>query len=514
MVNSSSNPPMAWKLVGGLAIFKLLTHLLTVGAWGSEWFVDELYFMACAEHVDWGYVDMPPFFPFVLTVVTAVLGDGLFVVRMIAATAGAGLVVLIAALAREMGGDRWAQATAGLCVILAPIYLIMHGITTMNALDPLMWVGCALVLARILNGGDPRLWLLFGVLAGLGINNKHTFALWGLSLVIGLLATGARRHLRSKWIWLGGGVAVLFFIPNIVWMVENGFPHLEQLANIRANQRDVSLSPFAFLGQQVLMLNPPSAILWLSGLVWFIVDPGARRYRPLGVAWLTFIAAMILLKGRPYYPAAAHPVVLAAGAVALERFSSIGGWRSWVRPVVPAVMALMGVVIAPLTLWVLTPDVYVRYTTTLGFDQPRIENHELGPLPQLFADRYGWRELAAEVARVYHSLSDGDRAKASIFAWGYGQAGAVDRYREEFELPRAISGHLTYFLWGPGDATGEVMIVIGDEREDLEEIFETVEVAGRIHHPYSMPYNHVPVHLCRGLKTTVEELWPRTKNYS
>jgi len=514
MVNSSSNPPMAWKLIGGLAIFKLVMHLLTVGAWGSEWFVDELYFMACAEHLDWGYVDMPPLFPFVLATVTAVFGDSLFVVRLIAAAAGAGLVILVAALAREMGGDRWAQGTAGLCVILAPIYLIMHDITTMNTLDPLFWVGCALVLARILNGGNPRLWLLFGVLAGLGVNSKHTFAMWGAALVIGLLLTGARREFKSRWIWLGGVIALVLFLPNLIWVIDNGFPHLEQLANIREHGRDVALSPSAFLAQQVLMLNAPAVVIWLGGLIWFFADPRARRFRPLGIAWMVVIGVLIAVGGRPYYPAPAHPVLLAAGVVALSRLVESGGWRRWLRPVVLTLMVVFGLAIAPMWLWCLPVDGYLRHTKLLGFDQTRIENHELGPLPQLFADRYGWREIAGEVARIYHALPEEERAVASIFGSGYGTAGAVDRYREGFDLPPAISGHLTYFLWGPGDATGEVMIVLGESREGLEEIFGSVEVAGRVYHRYSMPYNHAEIYLCRGLKIPVEELWPRTKQYS
>jgi hypothetical protein len=505
---------MAWRTVAALAGFKAFIHIITVGAWGSEWFIDELYFMACAEHLDWGYVDMPPLFPFVLSVVTAIFGDSLFVVRTIAALAGAGLVVLTAALAREFGGDRWAQASAALCVILAPIYLVVHDFTTMNALDPLFWVGCALVLARILNGGDPKLWLLFGLLAGLGINSKHTFALWGVALVVGLLATPARSEFRSRWIWLGGAIAVLLFLPNLIWLVDNGFPHLEQLTNIRTSQRNVALSAAGFLGQQVLMLNAPAVVLWLGGLIWLSADQRVRRFRPLAIAWIVVVVLLIALDGRAYYPAPAHPVLLAAGGAALSAFVAAGGWRRWLRPAIIVLMTVSGLVIAPMWLLCLPADAYQRYTEWIGMDQVRIENHELGPLPQLFADRYGWREMAEEVARVYHALPEADRAKVAIYGGNYGRAGAIDHYRAELGLPAAISGHLTYFLWGPGDATGELMIVIGSDRERLTAVFDSVEPVGRIHHPYSMPYNHTEVFVCRGLKMSMDELWPQVKNYS
>jgi hypothetical protein len=262
------------------------------------------------------------------------------------------------------------------------------------------------------------------------------------------------------------------------------------------------------------MLNAPAVVLWLGGLVWLFIDPRARRFRPLGFAWMVVISFLIAVGGRPYYPAPAHPVLLAAGGIALSRVVSFGGWRRWLRPVILSLMIVFGLVIAPMWLLCLPVAEYLRYTQLLGVDQTRIENHELGPLPQLFADRYGWREIAEEVARIYNALPEEDRAVVSIYCSGYGTAGAVDRYREELGLPSAISGHLSYFLWGPGDATGEVMIVLGRGREGLETIFDSVEVAGRVYHPYSMPYNHSEIYLCRGMKIPIEELWPQTKNYS
>ena len=405
-MNNPNRPPIAWKLVALLAGFKFLIHLVTVGAWGSEWFVDELYFMACAEHLDWGYVDLPPLLPAVLASVTAVFGDSLLVVRLIAALAGAGLVVLTAALARELGGGRWAQTSAGVCVIVAPIYLIMHGFTTMNALDPLFWVGCALVLARILNGGDPRLWLLFGLIAGLGVNSKNTFALWGAAMVIGLLTTRARSVFRSKWIWLGGLVALVLVLPNLVWVAGHGFPHLEQLTNIRAQGRDVALSPFAFFGQQVLMLNPPSAVVWLAGLVWLLFGSAGARYRSLGVAWSVTMLALIFLGGRPYYPAPAHPVLLAAGGVASPR----SGIRRLVAVAPAGYSCRSSSSASP------SPDLTVvpvagslrSLHRSSRFRPAADPEPRARPVAPALADRYGWRH-AEETARVYHALPADER---------------------------------------------------------------------------------------------------------
>jgi hypothetical protein len=510
---SAQRPPTAWLPLAQLAFLKFVLHGATAGAWGSSWFIDELYFMACAENLDWGFVDLPPLFPAVLRAWWLVFGDSVLAIRLLPALAGAVLVVLAGLLARQLGGGRWAQATAALAVVAAPGYMALHDFASMNALDPLFWTGCALVLVERIRRDDDRLWLVFGAVAALGFLSKHTFGLWVLALVAGVLLSSLRRDLGRVWIWLGGGLALVMVLPNMAWVVEHGFPHFEQLANIRADGRNVALSPLAFIWQQVLFMNPASAVVWLSGLGWLLGSTDGRRYRSLGAAWLVLITAMILLDGRVYYPAPSYPLLLAAGGVALEGWLR-GGFLRWARAVVPAGMVVSGAVLAPLFVMLLPPATYIAYAEAIGFGQPRIETHRLGPLPQLFADRYGWPELAREVARVYRELPPEDRGRVTIFGQNYGQAGAIDRFRHELGLPRAVSGHLTYFLWGPRGATGAVFIVLGDDRETLERLFASVELAGRIEHPLSMPSQHVPVWVCRDLEMTVAELWPWVKEYS
>lgn len=499
-------------LAGGVAAVKLVAHLLTTGAFGYGFFVDELYFLACAEHLDWGYVDMPPLLPAVTAVVRATLGDSLAAVRLLPSLAGAALVLMTGLLARDLGGRRFAVGLAALTVLAAPIFWAYHAYHSMNAFEPLVWTGCAWLLIRLLREERHRLWLWFGLLVGIGLLTKHTTAVFGASIVVGLLGTTDRRHLASRWAWLGGAVALALFLPNLLWMAGHGFPHLEMLANIRANGRDVELSPFAFLGQQVLFLNPVAAPVWLAGLV-SLLTGGARRFRALGIAFLAFMALMLLTGGRPYYPAPFYPTLLAFGAIAVER-GLAGLGRSWPAPVYAGAVASSGILLAPLFLPCLPPQTLILYGQATGIAQPRIENHRLGLLPQLFADRFGWPEMAAEVARVYHALPAHDRECAAIFGQNYGQAGAVDLFGPELGLPQAISGHLTYWHWGPGNATGEVVIVLDDDRETLERYFESVELAGRVEHPYSMPYEHFDVWVCRDLKIPMAELWPLVKSYN
>src|SRR5947199_614979 len=197
----------------------------------------------------------------------------------------------------------------------------------MNALDQIFWTAAAWVVIRIERDGWEKGWLLFGALCGLGMMNKHTMAFFGVAVVAGLILTPARRAFRSPWLWLGGLLAVLIYLPNLIWDVQHHFPHFEMLANIKANGRDVHLNPLQFMVQQVLLFNPLALPLWLGGIVWFLTGREGRRYRALGIAWIILMIEMFLLDGRPYYPAPAYPMLLAAGGVALERWLAARRWR-------------------------------------------------------------------------------------------------------------------------------------------------------------------------------------------
>jgi hypothetical protein len=496
-----------WTLAGGLGVVlalagaKLALHLVSAVAFGYGYFVDELYYLATAQHLAWGYVDLPPLVPVLTALVRSALGDSLLAVRLVPSLAGAALVVLTAWLARKLGGGRWAQALAAVAVLVAPVRLAIDSFHSMNALEPLFWTGCAAVLVHLLQGGDRRWWLAFGALAGVGLLNKHSMAFFGVAVVVGLLLTAeGRRALRERWIWLGGLVALAIFLPNLVWSARHG--------------RNVSLGPLAFLAQQVLANHPLALPLWLGGLGWFLFGREGRRYRALGIAFLGVIAEMLLSDGRIYYPAPAYPMLFAAGGVAFERgLARLRSERA--RRLLPAAYAVLllatGAVLAPLFVPLLPPQTHVRYARFLGFDQPRIENHRLGPLPQLHADRFGWPEMAREVARIYHALPPEDRARAAVFGQNYGQAGAIDLFGPALGLPPVLSGHLSYHDWGLHGFDGSVLIVMDDDRETLERYFGDVEYGGRVEHPYSMPYQHFDVWVCRDPKVDFATVWPRLK---
>jgi hypothetical protein len=505
----------AWLLgsglpVGVIALITLILHLYADRYYG--YFVDELYYLACARHLAWGYVDQPPLIAFVVHMVQITLGQALWAIRLPAALAAAGLVLLTGTLARDLGGSRGAQALAALCVLLAPGNLAIDHFISMNAFEPLFWMGCAYLAIRIIRTGNPKLWLWFGLLAGIGLENKHSMLIFGFGIAVGMVLTRERRWLRSPWLYAGAAIAFLLFLPNLWWNIQHHFPFVELQENIRRSGRDVPLPPVKFLGEEALSMLPLSLPIWLAGLWYFFFDREGKEFRLLGWAWLVTAGIIMAMSPRVYYLFPAFPILFAGGAVL---------WTRWLRATVlrriglayVALMVLMGVLLAPTLLPILPPETYIRYAEATHLQQPRLEMHKLGPLPQLFADQFGWEEMTAAVAGAFNSLPPDVRAKTAIFGQVYGQAAAIDLFGPKYGLPPAISGHQSYFLWGPRGYSGDSMIVMDDRPEQLAKLFRDIRKVAHVEHLYSMPYEHFDVYYCQGIKQPLAEVWPKLKNW-
>lgn len=414
------------------------------------------------------------------------------------------------------GGGRFGQGLAGLAVLVAPIYLGVDSILSMNAFEPLFWMGCVHLLIRIIQSGNSRLWIGVGVLAGLGLMNKHSTVFFLAALAVGVMLTPLRGELRKRWSWLAVAVALLIFLPNLVWQVAQGLPTLEDLQNVAREGKNVVLGPVEFIAQQIILMHPVLFPLWLGGLVYLFAGLGGR-YRALGWIYLVLAVTLFVLKGKNYYLAPIYPMLFAAGATGLEE--GLACWRAtagraWPKAAIVGLVLVAGAATAPLVLPILPPEKYVAYGKALGFAPPKTEGGHRGPLPQLFGDQFGWEELVAEVARIYNSLPPGERARTAIFANNYGEAGAVNLFGPKHGLPPAVSGHQTHFFWGPRGYTGEIVIVLQGDRDELAQAFESVEQVGEHRHPWGMEEENRPIYLCRGLKTPLPELWPRLKHWN
>ncbi len=497
-------------IVALIVAARLLLHLLTANRYGI--FRDELYYIACARHLDWGYVDMPPFIPVVTRLVTSLFGSSLFVIRLIPAIAGCGAIALTGYQAFQFGGRRFAMAMAALAMAVSPVFVINGHLLGTNDFEALFWMGCASIVIRITQTGNQKLWLWFGVLAGVGLQNKYSITVFGLGIVLGLLFTPERKAFAHKWIWIAGAIAFLIFLPNFLWNLHRDWPFVQLMHNIRASDRDVALNPLQFILQQVLMVNPFALPLWLAGLGWLFFGREGRRYRVLGWAFVVTFVVFMVLHGKDYYVAPAYPMLYAAGAVVCEEWI-VHTRRAWLRPAFVLILLIPFLAFLPLLAPVISPAQFVAFIRAIHFTPPVSEHsHARSPLPQYYSDELGWEAMVAEVARVYHSLPPDVQARTGIKTDNYGEAGAIDYFGPKYGLPPAICFHQNYWYWGTHGYTGESMILLGEgDPEHLKRITEHAENMGHFEYPYAL--ENTDIWYIQGLKLNLHDVWEHEKNW-
>jgi Dolichyl-phosphate-mannose-protein mannosyltransferase len=502
--------------VAAIALIYFALHLATSTRYG--YFRDALYYLACSEHLAFGYVDLPPLIPLLGWINRHTIGTSLPALLLWPALAGASRVVLTAAFARELGAGRFGIVLAAVLAATPGVWWVIDHQFAMNTFEALLWGGCAYVILRLVKTGNLKLWLGFGAIAGIGLLNKYSIVVFVSALLAGVLLTRQRRVLFTPWILAGGAVAFLIFLPNLIWNIQHDWPFLELMRNIRETGKDVILPPGKYLLQQVLMLNPVSFPFWLGGLLFYFFSRDAKSYRLFGWAFVITIGSFLITHGKDYYSAPAYVMLFAAGAVATERLIANLSVRAKAQSVLRAacfVWIVLGVVsLLPLVLPVLPIDTFLRYQSHLPFEVPKTERSFIGEtLPQYYADEFPWPGMVATVAGVYHSLTPEEQARTAIFGNNYGQAAAIDFFGPQYGLPKAISGHQNYFLWGPRHYTGDIVIVLGSDEEGEREHFESVTVAATLNNPYAYRYENSPILLCRGLKWDLQAGWSRVKNW-
>lgn len=490
-----------------VTLAKLAVQFAGITRYG--FFRDEFYYMACGEHLAWGYVDQPPLIAFAAWFSRHVFGNSIISIRFLPILAGAAVVFFTGVLARELGGGKMAQIIAAATILLAPAFLAFDSFLSMNAFEPLFWLVCALIAVRIINGASPKLWLLFGALAGIGLENKHTMAVFGFALIAGLLLTGHQSILRSKWLWFGGLIALALFLPNLVWEMRHGWPQVEVVRNAQ-QYKNVQVGPLRFLVEQILFLDPLALPIWIAGLVWCFASKDAKRFRFIGWTYVIVLAIFMVLNGKTYYVLPIYPLVVAAGGVAWEGVTSIQ-WKR-VRTVAVALAVIGGVATIPFGVPILPLPLFIRYMRALPGFKVQTERDVTEELPQLYADMLGWQHLADSVSRVYLALPPKEQQDCAILAGNYGEAGAIDYYGPDLDLPKAIGGHNNYFYWGPRNYSGACVILVGEEASAHKDLFGEANLVATVENPNGVPIEqHVPIYLCRKPSAPLAQLWPHFK---
>lgn len=512
--NSTNNlTPLRSTLIAliPVCLLQLLLHGMGLAQYG--YFRDELYYLASTYRLDFGYVEHPPLFIWILKVWTVLFGESLASVRSLAVLTGTAEVIVVGLTAREMGGRLFAQVTASCAAAVTPVFLAIQHFYSMNVFDQLFWaIAGLLIISTIRDGG--RSWILLGLVLGLGLMNKISVLFLGAGIAVALLLTPQRRLFTTRWPWLAGAIALLMFLPYIAWQAMHGFPLLDFMRNA-TQLKMVNPAPIEFLKSQILNTGPLAIPLYLLGLVGVFAIKDLRPYRFHAIVFLTVVLILIGSgSNKSYYLSPAYPFLLVPGALTLDRLLTSPRWKM-VGRTYAALIVVSGVAIAPIAIPFLPVEIAIQYSSLLGIKPKQEERSATGVLPQHLADMFGWEEFVGEISRLYHSLPAEDQARCAIFVRNYGEAGAIDVLGKKHGLPRAISGHNTYWYWGPGSYTGEVMIMVGGNMKEEAERFESIERIGTSpDSKYSMPYErNRPIYLCRKLKIPVEEAWRRAKMF-
>lgn len=498
-VEKASKPPLDWSVLAVLLGARILLYLLLGGRYGFH--QDEMYFIDCGRHLAFGYVDHPPLVPWLARVATALFGDSLYGLRFLPMLSGAGTIALAALLARAWGGGRYAQFLAGLCMLLAPAYLFMGNMLNIPVFEQFTWTLCAYLLIRVIQQEEPRWWLAIGVVAGIGLLNKHTMALWALGIGAGVVLTPLRRDLRTPWPWAGTAVAAVIFFPNLVWLYRHDWATLEFIQNLAGIPRAL------FLAGQLLFMGPLFFPVWIAGLVFLFTQP-ERRYRAFAWLFITVLLIFFWNQGQPYYLAAAYPVLFAAGAVWWER------WSARRTSPLPGRAMLSAMVAGGLVFLPLGAPILPLQTTNRIVD--RLFGNILPPHELLidFHFQVGWPDHVDVFSDIFHALPEEERAHTEILTLSHGITSAVNLYGPARGLPRAWSGSLTHYFWGPPPDTTEVYLVSLFDEDQLRRYFADVRQAGELHHPLAADlYRHRPVYVCREPRQPLSRVWSDFKRF-
>ena len=502
-----TDPRLRIPLAAALATFVL--HALANPHYG--FFRDELYFIICGQHPQFGYVDQPPVVP-LIAAGSQIFGHSLFLLRLTAAFFAAASVYVTCLLVLEFAGGTFAMAFAALAAALCPVLAAFGEKVGPDMVGLWLWPLAALYVVRIVKGGSPRLWLAVGVALGISVESKYSVIFFAVALLAGLLLARERRVLGSPWFAAGMAVAVLIGLPNFLWQAAYGFPMWELLRNAQIEHKNVVLTPLQYVFAEIVITNPLLAIVWICGLAWLLVRPA---FRFLAYGYVLLIALMIASHGKHYYPADVYPVLFAAGGAA------IASWTAralWIRPAAVALTIAAGALLLPYVEPILPEQQFIAYNKAvgpkLGMSAIATEHNKPTWITQDWADMHGWPQLAGTVARVYDSLSPQDRARAVIVASNYGEASAIAFFGQGRGLPPVLSGHNQYSLWGTHGAAGDVIIDVNGDCGASMHLFRQSTRAATFSAPYIMPYeDDLPIMVCRGITKPLATIWPHVKHY-
>jgi hypothetical protein len=485
---------------------------------GYGFFADELYTIALSKHLAFGYVDLPPLVPLLAALSRRVLGESLIAMHILPALAGSATLVFVCLIAKEFGGKLFAVILSMLGFLIAPAWLIVDSYFSYDAFDQLILAIFLYVLVRFIRSGNQKLWILLGGIAGIACLTKMTLLYIGPGFLVALLLSKYRKHLLTPWPWLGAALFLFLLSPYLLWQVNNHWPTLKYWINYGTFRlRPASVPDYA--AEILYAMNPAFFPVYLIGLWRIFRRFGETNYGFLGVMFLGTLVLLFFLHAKIGMLAELFMPLIASGAVGLEEMTAGRSWGKILKPSAVAVTVVGGLLFAPASLPILPIESLSGYFDQFKFlyNPPQEFNISYSEYPINLALRIGWEELVSKVADVYNELPPEDRQVAGIYAAWYAPASAIDYFGPRYGLPHAVSGHLTYYLWGPG-YSWDVMILLTNNAFPINTaamslFFDKCELKGRVFNPYTMPMNQLNIYVCRNPRLSPEEIWQHMEMY-
>ncbi len=495
-----------------LSLLKLLFPLLTSADF--EFHRDEFLYMAMGDHPALGYLEVPPFIAMVAKLTKILLGESLYAMRFFPSLAGVFTLLLTGLIAKEFGGGSFAQIFSAVAYLLALVYLRMNLFLMPVSFDLFFFVLAVYLLIRIFRNNRPRLWILLGIVTGVGLLNKYTMLLFGFGAFISILFTSHRNLLKDNWPYISAGIALLIWSPNLLWQIQNDLPFFDHM-RILAERQLSNVNPVNFLLTQVLM-NLYAAPVWIAGLFYLLFGKQLRTYRGLGWMYMSLLGLMLLLGGKVYYLAPAYPMLIAAGAVACEYFVWRINWH-WLKPVFFTILIVGNISLIPIGIPLLSVDQMIKYfdfgSKYMGIGEAlRWETGQMHELPQDYADMLGWEQMVSTVAKTYHSLPDSVQEKCAIYASNYGEAGALDYYGKYYNLPKCISKGGSFWSWGYRDYLGDWLITVGARKSFVLQHYGAVDEGTPFYYPHARE-SGMPILIAYQQKRSLYKIWQLLKEY-
>lgn len=503
-------------LLAYLALADFVVHMVFATNYG--YFRDELYYIVSGtQHLSLGYVDFPPLIAYIAAFLYFVSKDSLLSIHIVSDLAEAMLVFVSGMIAREMGGGRKAQLLAAISTLLTLTFLGGGLEFGPNFLDQIWWALLAYLIIRIIRRKEPKTWVYAGLVLGLGLLSKLTIFFFAGALLLSFLAIpSARKYVRSRWLIVGGLISFAMILPMIYWNYANGWPMLQFYLSFRGDVGGGG--PLNFFVSQLGQINYLNTPIFVIGLYFYLRSSEGREFRALGLTYVLLYAFMTVIDMKPYYLAPVYPMLYAGGALLIERSSLVRKGRSrWFgsRPYV-ACIAVVAVLLAPIVMPILSPSTLVNtYGSLIGGANSATASGESGPLPQSLGDKLGWNTMVATLAEAYATLPQVQKSQACIFTSNYGEASAVNFLGKNLGLPQAISGHNSYYVWGPGSCNGQVLITVGIPLSAVKPAYSNITLLTTITCQYCMNLeNNVLVYLCTHPNfTSIASEWSGVKSY-